>query len=156
MLEIFILIAMCKSLHKKASYKGHPGWIFVLSMVLSWLFLGVGLGVAGLVFFDSGDGEFSIGFVLGYLLGVVAACVGNYLLVLSLPIKDDSKIAEDADDERASIEQTETAGQPDLDTAKRAVLEAEDDGPIELTPDRPEGEAPPPKAKRAWQRKYGD
>jgi hypothetical protein len=82
--EIFILVSMCRYLHRTATNKGQPGWPFVLLMIFAWFVGGIGGGIAGIATLgDDSDGRF--GFIIGYLIGVSIACIGNALIVALLP-----------------------------------------------------------------------
>jgi hypothetical protein len=91
MLEIFVLITMCRYLHKTATGKGWPGWPFVLLMIFGWFAFGIGGGILGIVV-TGDDGDLPVGGIIGYLAGVVLACLSNAMIVGILPnksVKDD-------------------------------------------------------------------
>jgi uncharacterized membrane protein YeaQ/YmgE (transglycosylase-associated protein family) len=79
-LEIVLLTAMCRYVHRMATEQGRAGWPFVLLMIFSWGVGGVGGGVAGAIVFDG----MQFGLIAGYVLGVIAACVLNSLIVAAL------------------------------------------------------------------------
>lgn len=99
MLEIIILVAMCRHLHGKAKKKGWPGWPFVLLMIFGWFVFGIGAGIAGIII-SGDDGDIPIGGIIGYLLGVVLACVTNVLIVALLPDRGVQDDDEDYSDRR--------------------------------------------------------
>jgi MFS family permease len=63
-----------------ATEQGRAGWPFVLLMIFSWGVGGIGGGVVGGIVLDGSQ----IGFIAGYVLGVIAACVLNTLIVSAL------------------------------------------------------------------------
>ena len=84
MLEISILVILCKYVYKTAEAKGYPGALFAVIMVVSWL----GGGMTGAVIGMMEQGEDDVlpfGFLIGYLVGVMAAAAINYTVVSSLP-----------------------------------------------------------------------
>ena len=97
MLEIFILVAMCRHLHKTATNKGYAGWPFAVLMVFGWFVGGIGGAVGGVILMGDGGGEIPVSGVIGYLLGVALACIGNALLVAVLPARERP---DDEDDDR--------------------------------------------------------
>ncbi len=88
MLDILILIGMCFYVANAAKKKGYSGWPFVLLMIFAWLFFGCGAGVGGMMIMGQEDDEFPFGFLIGYVLGVVLACVSTSLLIACLPSRE--------------------------------------------------------------------
>lgn len=93
MLEIVVLISMCRYLHKSATGKGWPGWPFVLLMILGWFAFGIGGGIAGILV-SGDDGDLPVGGIIGYVVGVVLACLANAMIVGILPNR---KVTDDYD-----------------------------------------------------------
>ena len=85
MLEISILVLLCKYVYKTADSKGYPGILFAVLMVISWFAGGIIGGVVGML--EQGDGEdyLPFGFLIGYLVGVMLAAGINYAIVSALP-----------------------------------------------------------------------
>lgn len=91
MLEIFVLISMCRYLNRTATEKGCPGWPFVLLMIFGWFAFGIGGGIVGLLVMG-GDGDLPVGAIIGYIAGVILACLANSMIVAMLPnraVRDD-------------------------------------------------------------------
>lgn len=99
MLEIIVVISMCRFLHKKATDKGWPGWPFVLTMIIGWLAFALGGLILGIIL-SGDDGEFPIGGVIGYLIGAVIACVSNTMVVTMLPNRKTETEDDDYTDRR--------------------------------------------------------
>ncbi len=87
MLEIFVLVAMCRYLHRTAKGKGWAGWPFVLLMIFGWFAGGFGGAIGLSIMLPDLNDEFPVAMLLGYLCGVVLSCVGNAIIVAMLPNK---------------------------------------------------------------------
>lgn len=85
MLEISILVLLCKFVYKTAEAKGYPGALFAVIMVVSWFGGGIVGGVIGMLEQGEGAEIFPFGFLIGYLVGVGVAGMINYTIVTSLP-----------------------------------------------------------------------
>ena len=147
-LEIFMLVAMCRYLNRTATAKGRPGWPFAVLMVFAWLTAGIAGAVIGFLAEGTVTSEFSAGAVLGYIAGVVVACVGMSLIVNMLPpayTHDHAAV----DAERAYVEWRRRHGA----RPAKARLADEDEEVVNLQP----ADAPPPaRAVRPWKRRYSD
>lgn len=116
MLEIFLLTGMCRYVHRMATEQGRAGWPFVLLMVVSWGVGGIGGAAAGGIVFDGSR----IGILAGYVIGVIAACVLNTLIVAALTERqqprqrkwDEIEPEYEVWRRRKLSEQTEATGEP--------------------------------------------
>lgn len=163
MLEISVLVLLGKYLYKTAEQKGYPGALFVVILVLSWFGCGIGGGIVGLLENGDMDADFPVGFLLGYLLGVVVAAVGNHILVSLLPDNRESSRPNPAYEARVRQAWEE---QEWIDRRRKGVgdlaLDGTDGELVPLAPARPPATTakradtgtPPPRAKRAWKRKW--
>lgn len=88
MLDIFILIGMCVFVANSAKKKGYAGWPFVLMMIFTWLFFGFGAAIAGVIIMGDGNDKLPMGFIIGYIIGAVTACLVTSLLVAVLPARE--------------------------------------------------------------------
>ncbi len=164
MLEISVLVLLGKYLYKTAEQKGYPGALFAVLLVLSWFGCGIGGGIIGMLEQGEDADILPYGFVLGYLIGVVVAAVGNHILVSMLPDNRESSRPNPAYDERLrqAWEEQEWIERRRRGTADRA-LDGTEEEVVPLAPARPPvvvaqradgGTPPPPRAKRAWKRKW--
>lgn len=142
MLEIFVLVAMCRYLHKTARAKGRPGWPFVLLMIFGWFAGAIGGGILGIMI-GGDDGEFPIGFIVGYLVGAALACIGNAIIVNLLTPVHDPEAEEREEEEREYIERRR----------RQARLADEEDDRADRQHDN---EDDIPERDREWRRRYGD
>jgi hypothetical protein len=145
-LEIFVLVSMCRYLHRTATNKGHAGWPFVLLMIFGWFAGGIAGGVAGLLLLGD-DGEFPVGALIGYFGGAALSCLGNALIVAMLPDRSPDWDGDRHDDERSYAERRRREG------ARRARLDDDDEGDmvdLQTADDRTR------EADRQWRRKWGD
>lgn len=113
MCEIFILVSMCRYLHRTAKNKGQPGWPFVLLMIFAWFVGGIGGAIAGTVAMgDGGNEDISIPAIIGYVIGVSLACIGNALIVAMLPDRTRDTDRDRYEDERDYTERRRPSGAP--------------------------------------------
>lgn len=158
MLEISVLVLLGKYLYKTAEQKGYPGALFVVILVLSWIGCGFVGGIIGMMESGDLDDVFPVGFILGYLVGVVCAAVGNHILVSVLPDNRESSRPNPAHDERLRQAWEEQAW---IERRRRGEAAA-DDEVVPLAPARPpvvmakraDTGTPPPRAERAWKPRW--
>lgn len=151
MCEVLLLVSMCRYLNRVATAKGRSGVPFVILMVVAWIAAGMCGAVIGyLAAADTGVGS-SLGAFLGYVAGVVLACIGMSVIVNSMTGIPSAHEWAAVSDERAYIEWRKRHG---TRPAKAKVVdEEEEEAVVDLQPaDAP----PPPRAQRAWKRKEWD
>jgi hypothetical protein len=150
-LELFILIAMCRYLNRTATAKGRPGWPFAVLMVFAWVAAGITGAVIGYLVEGATGGGYSLGALLGYVIGVAMACVGMAVIVNAIPGIETHE-RESVDDERAYVEWRKRQGT----RAKKARLADEEDEAEPVVDLQPADAPPPPRAPRAWKKRDWD
>jgi hypothetical protein len=145
-LEILLLVSMCRYLNRTATAKGRAGWPFVVLMVFGWVAAGVCGAVIGFLAEGPSTTEFSLGALGGYIGGVIVACVGMSLIVNAMPAAYSPQRA--VSDEQAYVEWRKRQGA--RPTKARLADDEEEDEVVDL---QPANAPPPPRAQRAWKKR---
>lgn len=150
-LEIILLISMCRYLNRVATAKGRRGWPFVVLMIFAWIAAGICGALTGFFAEGNSHGEFSVGAVVGYIVGVAVACGGMASIVNSMSDVSNAHERAAHNNEQAYIEWRKRRGA--RPAKAKLVDEEEEEAVVDLQPaDAP----PPPRATRVWKRKEWD
>ena len=152
MLEIVLLVWMCRYVNRVAGAKGYPGWAFAVAMGGSWVGFGVGGAILGAVGELSDGRPWGFGWAVGYVFGVALACGLNAVAVNLLA--EQPTASQGRAVSAASEEQEYVAWRKRQLPQEKRVEEGEAE-PAVVVDLAPADATPPPVARRVWARKWG-